>query len=567
MYIFKDALRSIGRSRGRNILIGIIIFVIAVSSCVALSIGEAAGQAKENGMEQLEITAQIMMNRQAMMSGQEDRESMRDALMNMEELSLEEMQQYAKSDDVKSFYYTISASLNAGEGLEAVDVSGNSDSEEDTSQESGQAEQSARTQAEAQGAAPAQEPGFDNNGNMQDAAAGGPDEGMRGGRMGMQGDFTVTGYSSDEAMKDFLNGNSSISEGSMFDENDQENQCIISSELALYNDLDVGDTVTLANPNDEEETYTFTISGIYENKETSDSAGSMMGNFSPAFYAANQIYTSYENISAVAETSQAGAEVTTDENTGMEFSTAIRSQVNGTYTFASMEDYEAFKEETEEKLGEYYTVTSNDVTSYEQSLLPLENLSRYAAWFLAIVLVIGGIILAVLNIFNIRERKYEIGVLAAIGMKKWKIAAQFILELLCVTFLSVILGTGVGAVSSVPVTNQLLKRQIASVETVSEEREQNFGRMPGNGFQKDQMDGAPGMGGGPMGGFGMGGGTAAQEPGNPAANYISQVSSATNFNVVLQLIGIGILLTVVSGCVAIVFILRYDPLRILSSRD
>lgn len=50
-------------------------------------------------------------------------------------------------------------------------------------------------------------------------------------------------------------------------------------------------------------------------------------------------------------------------------------------------------------------------------------------------------------------------------------------------------------------------------------------------------------------------------------NYISQVDSATNFRVIVQLILIGILLTIVSGCVAIVFILRYDPLRILSNRD
>ena len=33
MYILKNAWRSITRSKGRNILIGIILFVIAVSAC------------------------------------------------------------------------------------------------------------------------------------------------------------------------------------------------------------------------------------------------------------------------------------------------------------------------------------------------------------------------------------------------------------------------------------------------------------------------------------------------------------------------------------------------------
>ena len=40
MYIIKNAFRSIDRSKGRNILIGIIALVIAVSACIGLSVGE-----------------------------------------------------------------------------------------------------------------------------------------------------------------------------------------------------------------------------------------------------------------------------------------------------------------------------------------------------------------------------------------------------------------------------------------------------------------------------------------------------------------------------------------------
>jgi putative ABC transport system permease protein len=50
-------------------------------------------------------------------------------------------------------------------------------------------------------------------------------------------------------------------------------------------------------------------------------------------------------------------------------------------------------------------------------------------------------------------------------------------------------------------------------------------------------------------------------------NYISEVSSATNFTVILQLMGIGILLTLVSSCAGIIFVLRYEPLKILTNRD
>ena len=42
MYIIKNAFRCIGRAKGRNILIGIIALVIAISACIGLSIRQAA---------------------------------------------------------------------------------------------------------------------------------------------------------------------------------------------------------------------------------------------------------------------------------------------------------------------------------------------------------------------------------------------------------------------------------------------------------------------------------------------------------------------------------------------
>ncbi|MGC4018968.1 MAG: ABC transporter permease [Muricomes sp.] len=528
MYILKNALRSISRSKGRSILIGIIIFVIAVSSCVALSIREAAEQARKDSLADLQITAQITVNRQKMMDGQGDRESRKAALSGIQGLSLEDMKTYADSEHVKDFYYTSSVSLNGNDDFEPVDTTGVDDSSSDEAD-------AQNSPADSQG--PGMMPGGERQGNAQ---SGGQFTGA--GRMGTQGDFTLTGYSSDAAMTDFEDGNESITEGAMFAENDTENQCIISEELAAYNDLKVGDTITLQNPNKEDETYTLTVSGIYENNKTEDSSGSMMGGFSPSFDSANQIYTSYENLKAITDASSENAVVTTDENTQEETTTALRSQTTGTYTFADIDNYESFKSDTEAKLGDSYTVESNDLTKYEQSLLPLENLSKYAGYFLVIILTIGGIILVVLNIFNIRERKYEIGVLAAIGMKKGKIAVQFILELLCVTFAAVIIGAGAGAAASVPVTNKLLEQQIESTVSAQEQQTANFGRAPG--MQGQQIPGR-----------------------NQSADYMDQISSATDLTVVLELIGIGILLTIISGCVAVVFILRYDPLRILSNRD
>ena len=68
MYIIKNALRCISRSKGRNVLIGIIALVIAISACLGLSIRQAAESAKESALEGLSITATISYDRSSMMN-------------------------------------------------------------------------------------------------------------------------------------------------------------------------------------------------------------------------------------------------------------------------------------------------------------------------------------------------------------------------------------------------------------------------------------------------------------------------------------------------------------------
>ena len=528
MYIVKNALRNLLRSKGRNILIGLIVLVIAVASCLALSIRQAAATARESGLENLAVTGQISLDRQAMMQKiQQEGGDMKNAVRSMESLSLEEMQTYAKSQYVKDFTYTLTTSLNAGEGLEAVDTSSSSDSG---------------------GNAQAQQPP-----NLPDSGKGGrsPLEGR-----GAQGDFTLVGYSSHSAMTAFVAGTCQVTDGEVFDEAAAEPVCLISDELATLNGLQVGDTLALVNPNDETETVALTIAGLYHNSAAGTEQGGMMKGFSAASDPANQIYLSYPALKAITDASAAAAVTSTDEETGVTGTTALRAQTAGVYSFADTAAYEAFQADARAMgLSEDYTVTSTDVEAYEQSLLPLQNLSKFAAWFLLVVLLIGGVILIVFHIFNIRERKYEIGVLTAIGMRKSRVALQFLTELFTVTFVFLLLGTAIGGAASVPVTNALLASQISAQETQQSNQQQNFGRPGDMGGGTGGAPAAPPSGGG--GFFGMG---------RQMVNYLSDVSSATDWVVVLQLLGIGLALTLLSACVAVAAVMRYEPLKILSER-
>lgn len=54
---------------------------------------------------------------------------------------------------------------------------------------------------------------------------------------------------------------------------------------------------------------------------------------------------------------------------------------------------------------------------------------------------------------------------------------------------------------------------------------------------------------------------------NQTAQYLSDISATVNVTVVLQLFAVGILLTLISSLVAVVSVMRYEPLQILSNRS
>ncbi|MGI6270694.1 MAG: ABC transporter permease [Candidatus Howiella sp.] len=556
MYILKNAWRSICRGKGRAILIALIVFVVAFAACIGLSIRQAAESAKTQGLESLTITAQITMDRSALMNnasedgGGFDRDAFKENFSGMQQLSAEELQTYAAAESVSGFYYTATVSMDGNDAIEAVESTVSAPGGESSGGDS-----SAGASGSMGGF-----PGMDGEEN-------GKGGGRFSGGMGTQGDFTLIGYSSYDAMTDFVNGTSTISDGTIFEEDSADWTCVISDELATYNSLAVGDAITLINPNNTEESYTLTISGIYTNSQSTASSGGAMMGFSAASDPANQILMSSAAVEALVAQSEAAATVTTDETTGQETTTALAKQISGTYLFGDIDAYEQFEDQAHALgLSNDYTVTSSDLTSYEQSLLPLENLSKMALWFLLVVLAIGAVILIVINIFNVRERKYEVGVLAAIGMKKGKIALQFLYESLIITVAAIVMAGAAGVVVSVPVTNLLLENQIESQSTSQTRVENAFGKS------MEDMGGMPG-GSRPNGGSQDGAAT----PEVPADGfsgmfdtsnqYVSEVTSAANLTVVVQLFLIGILLALLASAVSIIFVLRYEPMRILANRD
>lgn len=578
MFIVRNALRSIFRSPGRTIIICIIVMVIATSACIALSIQQSAGVARKYTEESLQIRAHINVDRQYMMeafqntSEDSSTTSLQESMKSISGLTLDEMLTYAEADMVDDFYYYANIALNGDNGLTPMN-------ENDNTELQSMFESTAGTSG----------PGGKNMPSMEEIMAAATTRGA----------FELYGYVSDASMEAFQDGDSSITSGVMLDPTSDAYECIITEELATMNSLKVGDQITLTNPGLTSERFLFTIVGLYKNKD--DNTTTTAQSYDDP---ANYILTSYavvedivnrsksyhdpattesivtltdgslgeqllltdgtvvvkggeqevteeetETDDAAAEDSETASEEESAEDSDEESDSAtseIMETVVGTYVFQSLEDYDAFEKKVYEMGLEEgkYTVTSNDVASFEASLVPLDNLSSYASSFLYIVLAVGAAILIGVNFYNIRERKYEIGALTAMGMNKWKVAVQFIVELTLVTFMGLVLGLGIGATVSVPVTNELLSTQISYEQTHSSQTASNFGRDVSTATTK------------PRGGDVEG-----------DVNYVDDVQFSVDYVVITRMALIGAILTLLSSTSAVASILRYNPLTILAERN
>lgn len=484
MYILKNAITSITRNKGRNILIGLVILVIACATSITLAINNTSTNLINTYKSKYQTEATLGINRENMMKDfnpenkEETKESMQEKFSSISSISVDNIKKYADSDYVKSYYYTMKVGVNAND-LEKASMTSNSDNEKQDENRPERKEFSNQT----------------------------------------EGDFELLGYSSLNAMNDFIEGNYKITLGEVFTDFESDS-CLINKELATLNNISIGDKITIVNPQNEDKTYELTVTGIYE-ESSSDSGMNMFAN------SVNTIITNTNFIQKVS------AE---DEDLSVETSP--------TFTLTSSKVVNKFESELREKgLDDNLSVETN-LDQVENSTKTISNVKTFSITFLIITLVIGTIVLFVINMINIRERKYEIGVLRTIGMKKTKVVQQFLYELLIVAFTSLILGAGVGATLSVPVSNHLLQSEISSSKQETENIANNFGHGPEK--KQDRQNKFQGV---------------------TNVETFKSIDAVVDFKVLIELLGIGLVITLISCTSSIISIQRFSPLTILKERS
>ncbi|ECC0703631.1 ABC transporter permease [Listeria monocytogenes] len=501
MNFFKRAWLSMKARKGRSVLQLIIFTVVCVLILSGFTIQSAADKASELAREQLGGTVTLTVDREKQMQTMREEASSSDSSSTESKpqfqsspIDVSDANDLAKLNHVASYNYYSSTQALAS-GFDPIESSGDTSSSNDESS----------TTTETQG------PG-----------------GGQGGPQMVDADLSISGLLDSATSTDFEAGTSELTSGVAITSADKDkNVAMVEENLAEENDWKVGDSFTVTS-SDGNTKVTLKIVGIYK---TTDSGSDMAQNFS-FLNPYNKVYVPY----TVANTIK-----------GSDYKNTVDSAV---YTMDDAANISAFEKEAKKVDSidwDTFKLDAND-TLYQQMIGPINSVASFSKNVVYIVSIAGALILGLLVMMQVRDRKYEMGVLLAIGEKRGKLIAQFFVEILIVALVSF----GLAAASSHYVAqlagNQLLAQQNSSTNETTTSTEN---RGPGGG----------GGQGGP-GGFG-------QSVSNLTKNteQIKELDIQVTLEDMLKMGGIGIGITFISVLLPAALVLRMNPKTILTKQE
>lgn len=312
------------------------------------------------------------------------------------------------------------------------------------------------------------------------------------------------------SMEEFQSGVRKIIDGKLYS---NKNECIISKDFAELNNLKIGDTITIAEATTESEQgkiAPLTIAGIYVDSTKED----QFSQLHPANNRKNEILVSIDTLESVG------------------FRTDM-IEIKASYELTSPDVLHDFEKEVRSKgLPDIYEIFINEA-AYNKVVGPVQGLAKITNVFMWIVLIVGGAIILLVAAMAIRERKYEMAVLRAMGLKKHKVISMLLVEMLLITSIGLVIGFGIGTEVSQPVANTLLSQQ---VEIAKESQTTN------NDF------GYP-------------------DPTTANVKALTEINVAPSSETLLKICFIAFIIAMLSTTMGAYYVTKYEPLKLLSERN
>ena len=356
---------------------------------------------------------------------------------------------------------------------------------------------------------------------------------------------TAIGYSSGVAAKYFRQVEKLISKGVMFDPWSSTRECVISSTLSNMLEISIGNTIVIAQRNSED-VHEFVVTGF----------------FSGNALTVNDVLMGFNVLEEI---------INLDNQT----------PINSAFSINHPDNIEPFREYVSQSNigGNTYKAFFSGIKKFKDTFYPIESTKNIAFLALIVSLILGCSILVVISIFNVNERKYEVGVLSAMGMSKKKIITQFVSEMLIVTIVSVVIGILIAIPLSVMSTRSLLSPKLYTNMSYSLRNQVSLqGRLPRRLSEEEAREAiaehANSEGGGTRTAGTINIGYRADDTADAdlgvimskTTNILNTAKAVVSLEIVFCLIGIGLFLALISSFASIIFIVRFDSIKLLGER-
>ncbi|MGQ3738624.1 ABC transporter permease [Bacillus sp. Fil] len=426
MNFIKRAILSMKKRIGTSLILMAVFLIVTNLVLAGFTIQNASKKAADSARKKLGADVTLGLDFDKL--GKQARET--GEAPNPPQLNTKETDQLAKSKHVKDYNY-ITSNFGIADGFKLVGAS----------------------EGEGEG-----------KGNARMATVGGSGSGSD---IDMNSSLMIEGVRKSLLQESFKNGKSKIVDGKPITEQmKDQNVVLMEKRLAEQNNLKVGDKVKVQS-GDKKETLEVEIIGIYETNEQP-----MGQNAPPMMNPANKLYMPYSTLK----------KLETDE--GMSIMQVV-------YLLNDPQYIDAFKKEAKKSDIDfnYFKLDAQD-SLYKQMIGPIENIASTSQMIIYMVSIAGAIILGLIIMLSIKARRKEMGILLSIGEKKWKLMAQFVVEVVCIAILAFGLSITTGAKVSQFVGDNLLSSEIA---TASEETDtsQNSTVMvagPGGSLQDQKKE-------------------------------------------------------------------------------
>lgn len=318
----------------------------------------------------------------------------------------------------------------------------------------------------------------------------------------LENSFDIKGVNYPKLL-DIEEGNINLVDGTVFTEADIEqgkNSAIISAQVAELNNLSVGDQMVIdqrgIDYSTEEAKELFQIDlpvqviGIFEptKLELEEKNKNSQQYYEQQFYSQQQQNTIYMANKAVLETSKAYFEKDRESQPAMyegEEGSRDDEYYQPLYVLKDSEDVEAFRQEIDPILPQYYHVVASS-DQYDQIAGSMKKLSQISGYVVIIAVAAALLIISLVVLLFMRDRKHELGIYLSLGDRRSKVMGQIVIEMLLISAVALVLSLVTGNFLGKLVSDSLLASDVLN-QTNNDYMYYGFASMMGNSVTADDV--------------------------------------------------------------------------------